>query len=395
MTAVRAGESHVLSRSLRWWHLAFGGVPLVGLLLALVFASPGSSLALALAGVAAYPLLWFTFGWRSFDDRRIGLGFTALLLAATAAAILAEPNLAVLQTLLFPFVWSRSDSTREAILLNFAVAVVVMLALIPAYGPLPAALLPAAAIAAISLTFSIAFGSWISRIAHWGEERARLLDDLTAAQDGLASAHREHGVATERERLARELHDTLTQSLTGLVMAAERAQRSARGGDPEATLTDLALIEDTARHALGEARAMLASSASVRVEGGLRVATERLAARFQRETGVLVDTRVHADLPRELEVVLLRCAQEGLANIRKHSAASSASLAIEETAAAVTLTVEDDGRGLPEENAAANSGFGVAGMRERVGLVGGTVALGARPGGGTRLTVIVPLEETP
>jgi len=114
-----------------------------------------------------------------------------------------------------------------------------------------------------------------------------------------------------------------------------------------------------------------------------------LADRFTRETGVAVEAAVQADVPRTLEVVLLRCAQEGLANVRKHAGARRVELEVTAEAGAAVLTVTDDGAGLPAEH--EGRGFGVAGMRDRVALVGGSLDLRDHAGGGARLTVRIPL----
>ena len=129
----------------------------------------------------------------------------------------------------------------------------------------------------------------------------------------------------ERGRLAREIHDTIAQSLTGLVMVAQRAGNRLEPVDGEAAASvrgDIELMEQMAREALTEARGLVASLTPVEPDAGLAEALRRLATSFERETGVAVTvTADAAGLDRELEVVLLRCAQEALANVRKHAKA--------------------------------------------------------------------------
>ena len=227
-------------------------------------------------------------------------------------------------------------------------------------------------------------GTWITRIATLSDERRELVEKLTAAQDELALLHRDAGVTDERARLAREIHDTIAQSLTGLVMLGQRARRElAGGGVQEETLE---LIETGARDALVETRSLVAASAPVELGGGLIDALDRLVGRFARETGidlgggVAVLTEMRG-LSRDDEVALLRCAQEGLANVRKHSGATRVSVAVGVDADATVLRVTDDGRGFDPERVEA--GFGLRGLRERLALVGGELRVGGADAGGS------------
>jgi signal transduction histidine kinase len=200
---------------------------------------------------------------------------------------------------------------------------------------------------------------------------------------------RDAGATAERERIAREIHDTIAQSLTSVVMLAQRARLE----QPTADST-LEMIESTARDALREARSLVAANAGLpQRDGSLADTLARLGERFTRETGVAVTTDASlAELPRGLEVVLLRCAQEGLANVRKHAHARAASVTVVQTAGAVSLRVADDGRGLAGFQPSEDNGFGLSGMRDRVGLVGGTLTVTDAAGGpGTVLTVDIPL----
>jgi signal transduction histidine kinase len=264
------------------------------------------------------------------------------------------------------------------------------------------AALQATAIETISFVFTLAMGTWISRIADAGARQRRLLQELTAAQDELAALHREAGSTSEREHLAREIHDTIAQSLTSLVMLAQRtrAQLTALPGDTSAVADSVDLIESTGRDALTEARALVASMAPVQVgDADLAHTVARLAERFGRETGIRVSVDLEGadqQLDRALEVVLLRCAQEGLANVRKHSGAGSAAVAIRGTATQVILTVTDDGRGLGDYHPDVENGFGLSGMRDRVALVGGRLDVATGPNGiGTVLRVALPLPDAP
>ena len=372
MTAVeRAVRPSALGRG---YDAAAVAVPVV--VLGIVAATSGAaSVPLTAGSLAVFVIGWFAFGRRTLDGRRGWLAFCLLLVAVCAAGALGSPAFAVFQVIAFPLAWSVPTGLRVALAVNVAVTLAV------GFGyALGTSVLEAVAVQAISLAFSLAMGSWISSIERRSEGRQVLIDRLTAAQEQVAALSRDAGVLAERERLARELHDTLTQSLTGIVMMAARA--GARHPDDAA----LGVLEDAARQAMAEARVLVAETAGVPLEGGLVVALETLAARLGREAGLEVEVDVHIEVPRGLEVVLLRCAQEGLSNVRKHAGARRVHVQVIGTDGDAVLTVADDGRG-PGDGA----GFGLGGMRDRAALVGGSAELAAATRGGSVLTVRVPL----
>ncbi|WP_448002857.1 sensor histidine kinase [Agromyces bauzanensis] len=401
-------------QNVRWWDAAAAGVALVlGGILAL---DPpyGPDDVGAWTSIAAMLVLYALLGRRLVRRQRtpLDLVHAALLAAVVGTGISFDPFMSFLQAFAYPLVWVAAAGLRTAIASNALIAVGVGAGYYVATGS--GNLLLAVGVSVFSFIFSLVLGLWFVRVAELGEERARLLAELEAAQDELAAMHRDAGVTSERERLAREIHDTLAQSLTGLVLLAQRARREigttdasgttdalgttdasgstdAAGTTPPAAET-VALIEQTAREALGEARALVAANAPVRVESDLPDALTRLAERFTRETGVRVTADVdEVRLGRDLEVVLLRCAQEALANVRKHAHATSAVLRVVARDDAVELTVADDGVGVA--GARESSGFGVSGMRERLALVGGRLALEPGDGGGTVLRATVPAPE--
>lgn len=380
------------------WDLASAALFVVTIILAFTLPPrfPGSSwlLVATAGGVAAV----YAFGARRYVSFREGRDPSPLVSGVLQTALVVllavgtsiEPTMMLLQTLVLPLIWMTSRSTRQSIVVTLLNAVVLAIAYAASGGFSPGLLVGGIVTSGLSAAFSIALGLWITRIAEWGTERQRLLAELTATQHGLESASREAGAAAERARLAREVHDTIAQSLTSIVMLAERARRD---GSPEA----LALIEDAAREALREARALVVvESPAADPSGSLAEALRRLGERFGRETGVHVAVDASpASVPRDIQVVLLRCAQEGLANVRKHAAAGSASLELTVGDDAV-LVLADDGRGLGEARRDGGQlmegdGFGLSGMRDRVGLVGGTLVVRDGATAGTTLTVRIPL----
>lgn len=363
-------------RPSRWLDAAVVTVCAVALLAIVPFTADIASLATVSGAVAAFLATWFIGGRRTIDGCGRGhLLLLAVMVAVCAVGALVSPAFAIFQGIAFPIAWMATRGLRSATAWNVAVAVAIGVG----YA-LHTSVVEALAVEGISLAFSMAMGVWITRIEETSAGRQDLIDRLTATQEQVAALHHEAGTIAERERLARELHDTFTQSLTGIVMLAERAR--ARHPDDDS----LSVLEDAARQAMTEARGLVTAGAPVPLDGGLRGALGTLAERFERETGLQVEVRVATEVPRDLEVVLLRCAQEGLANVRKHAHAASVVLLVAMEAGRAVLTVTDDGRG-----PTTGDGFGLAGMRDRLALVDGDVALGAAPGRGAALTVRVPV----
>ena len=162
------------------------------------------------------------------------------------------------------------------------------------------------------------------------------------------------------------------------------------------------LIEETARENLAEARALVAAFSPVPLASGTLVdALERLVERFARETGIRVDLQLAVDaddmtrLPPHQQVVVLRSAQEALANIRKHAQARQVHVQLDFQPDVVCLAVDDDGRGfeVPAVLAelAQHGHFGLLGMQERVWAVGGSLSVESAPGQGTRVRARLPV----
>ncbi len=371
-------------REQRWWHVAILGVAGVLTALALVNAQGEPFPVGALVTVAVIVVSWFTFGRHAEGNRTARLVFVPLLIVASGVGTAFDPSFAVVQCVVFPLLWSSVEGRSKGILASIAVAVSVGIGTWVSTGSLVQAL----AVQSISLALSIGLGIWISGIADQSHERQRLLDELRATQEKLSALDRDAGITSERERLAREIHDTIAQDLTGIVMLSQRAQRElATGGAASETL---GLLEESARTALAETRALVASGAPVALaSGGIADALRRLGERFERETGVTVAVRVDLGaVDRDSEVVLLRCAQEGLANVRKHANASAVELDAWTNAGAVGIRIADDGDGFDPET--AGDGFGLAGMRDRLALVGGALDVSSSPAG-TVLTATLPV----
>nr|WP_246400496.1 sensor histidine kinase [Jiangella mangrovi] len=240
-------------------------------------------------------------------------------------------------------------------------------------------------------------GLFITSVFIQAEKRAALIDELERARTELAQTEHSRGVLAERERLSHEIHDTLAQGFTSILTLAQ-AIEVALDRNPGAVRDRLALLEQTARDNLAEARALVSSLAPVGLQDAtLPEAIERIAARFADETGLDVAVQVDGTapvLPANVEVVLLRTAQEALTNVRKHAGARRVTVALRfrpGPAGAATVAVVDDGQGF-EPDATTRDRYGLRGMRARVEQVGGLLEIQSTPGAGTtvRATVAVP-----
>ncbi len=243
------------------------------------------------------------------------------------------------------------------------------------------------------------------------EKRLRLLDELAEANSRLENAlqenaglhaqlvaqAREAGTLDERRRMAGEIHDTLAQGLTGIITQLEAADIAR--SEPERS-RHLDLARDLARSSLAEARrSVQALRPGPLDEVRLPDALTQLAQDWQRTSGVPV--RVEVDgapitLQPALEVVLFRAAQEALANVAKHSGATSVGLTLTYTPDLVALDVLDDGSGFDINaktgaDTRTGTGYGLEAMRSRLQQVGGSLIIESTPGEGTTLSANVPI----
>ena len=218
----------------------------------------------------------------------------------------------------------------------------------------------------------------------------QMAEDLKAAQREAAKAEHAAGVAEERARLAREVHDTMAQGLSSIVLLGRAMDKQLTEGDPARETLDV--IRSTASDNLAEARRFVAeNSANTRAQTPARetlpARLERLARHAQdrqRALGEQLEVRVNAvDLPEPCASVAERVVREGLSNIVRHAGASSAVVTVDRLGATATIDVFDNGRGIngPE-------GYGLKGLRARVGEVGGELTVE-----GNVLAATLPVEE--
>jgi two-component system sensor histidine kinase UhpB len=213
--------------------------------------------------------------------------------------------------------------------------------------------------------------------------------------DRLESERRESGRRAllvqehERRRIARELHDEVGQTLTGVMLQVEGLAATI----PEPLREQLDELRETARAGTEEVRRIASRLRPEALEDlGLQSALSALATAFNEQARVRVERRLDPALPlsEEQELVVYRVAQEALTNVARHADASQVQLWLEHTEEDVVLTVRDDGQGLDSD--AMRSSHGISGMRERAMLIGAQLTLTEPPGGGTQVQLSIPLD---
>ncbi|MER8114204.1 sensor histidine kinase [Streptomyces sp. NPDC094031] len=261
--------------------------------------------------------------------------------------------------------------------------------------PDPNVLLAPPAVAAVAATVYVVMHRQAAR-------QSDLIDDLVRTRRELAATERREGTLAERERLAREIHDTLAQGLSSqrmLLQAADRLWDTAPGTAREHVRTAALITE----RGLAEARRFVRdlAPADLAEGGGLPRALRAVA---ERETAPGLTVRVHTEgtaperLPAPVESALLRIAQGALANVREHADATTATLTLTCLDDQIVLDVMDDGHGFDpagDHRTAARGegrGHGLPAIRARLRQLGGTLTIESAPGEGTALSAAIPLE---
>jgi len=203
-------------------------------------------------------------------------------------------------------------------------------------------------------------------------------------------------VVAERERLARELHDSVTQSLYSLTLLAEASQRMVGAGDLEPVREYTGRLGEIAQQALREMRLLVYQLRPLVLKrdglvGALQQRLDAVEKRAGVDARLLVEGPV--DLPVEVEDGLYRIAQEALNNALKHAVPTSVTVRIRASGGKVTLEVSDDGRGFDPERVSDEGGMGLANMRGRAERLGGDLALLSASGEGTTVRVSLEVPE--
>ncbi|MGW3850460.1 sensor histidine kinase [Streptomyces fagopyri] len=383
--------SYTWDRSFRLWDSYFATVWVATLVFVLGTGHPGWCPRVVAAALLVPLIPWYVVVGRPVlgDDppaERRALGYLAgaMTLFLPSAILVGETRL---------MTFALVPQCFMALRLRWALAAMSVINVAPVVGwallwrPVGQEVFFNSLFAVVTLVFSAAVGSWTIRVIEQSQDRAALIAELDVSRHELSRLSAAHGALAERERFSREIHDTLAQGFTSLLMLVQAVEAELDHDLPRAR-RHLSLMAETARQNLAEARALVAGGAPADLDGAsLPDALRRLAARHDATVDVTGPVRA---LPAGPEVVVLRSCQEALANARKHAGGSTdVAVALAYAVDVLTLSVRDDGCGF--DPAAPAGGYGLAGLRARAAEVGGTASVRSAPGDGTTVTVELPV----
>lgn len=257
--------------------------------------------------------------------------------------------------------------------------------------PATPAALPTLYVVGVLLVSSQAIlGGFINSLISQSSQRYRLLNELEETRFNLLKAERETAILSERQRLSREIHDTLAQDFTSIIMSLNAAKLT----ESSTAQVYLEQAEQTARDGLNDARRIVWALRLEELENNsFTEAIERLTARWSAETAIRVNSRLTGNpkpMRAEHEAALLRVTQEALHNIKKHAHAQEVNITLSYMPDLFALDIADNGIGFEQRNL---KGFGLKTMRERIEEIGGSLVIESQFGTGTTIAVSLPLEE--
>ncbi len=311
-----------------------------------------------------------------------------LLVVLWAALVIAAPSFAWCSFAVF-FLCRTAFSGRKAYLAAGAVATATAVGHFRLGGGNDIAMLLGPL--AVGLILTLIY----DRIERDAAEQRRLHEEVTLAQGRLAASERRAGTVEERERVSREIHDTVTQGLASSLLLLEAANRS---WPSPAARTDVLNASGMLRRSLADTRSLVHELASPGLDSAALPEALRMAA-AQYVPGVcLLVTGEPRPVPADVRHALLRVVQSAAANIKLHAASANATVTLGFLPGAVTLDVYDDGAGFNPQSLAPPSGaggYGLRAMRQRVERLGGEFSVESSPGGGTIVAAQLPAEEAP
>lgn len=309
---------------------------------------------------------------------------TAALVLSVGVTCTGFTHLMLIQIAAHVLVWATARRSWHAVLTSAAISAAAFIGTqvgeLGGTGIVPPSAL--AGITGLAYMASLGYGFWIRHAQQDANEQARLVEELRATRDALTAASHHAGQMAERARVSRELHDTLTQSVAALALVAAQAKQSR-------STESIDLIHEMSQSALAEARGVLSELAPAELHGDAALSLDGVVARFCRETALQIDLQADSlVLDAERELILIRCLQEGLSNVRRHANAQVVQVGLREAQGRAELVLVDDGVGPPAD---PSPGFGLRGMTERVSQFGGEVSLTGQQGGGARLRILLPI----
>lgn len=326
--------------------------------------------------------------------RRAALAWLATVTAVWALLLLLSPDFAWVAFPLF-FLHLHLLRRRHAV-----AAVAVQTGLVVAtqqlhYGSVSVAMVLGPALGAV---FAVVIALGYAALYAESEQRRRLIDDLTRTRTELAASQHQAGVLAERERLAREIHDTLAQGLSSIILLLRSAE-SAAPEDAEVTLERIDEARQSASANLAEARRFVRDlTPPALTSGSLTDALRRLCERTEGETGITCHLRLDGEpraLPGGYDIALLRAAQASLANVTTHARADTAVVTLSFLETQVTLDIYDNGVGFhprtQHPGPPGESGFGLTALHDRIDALGGRLDIESTPGAGTVVAVSLAL----
>lgn len=349
----------------------------------------------------------FAAGGTGFDPRRYGVLWLGIITALWAVLLAGSADFSWLAFPLF-FLHLHLLPRRTALLTITLMTAAVIAAQWAASGvPVPQAAVVLGP--AFGAGFAVVTGLAYQALYREAENQRRAADELRRTRAELAASQHGAGVLAERERLAREIHDTLAQGFSSIVLVARAAEKSLADGDAATAAARFALVQRTASENLAEARNFVRGLSSPQLqESSLVESLRRLCATTETSSaarGVALRCRLELDgdpveLPQPYRVTLLRAAQASLANVTDHANASNAVVTVAFLGSEVTMDIYDDGVGFDPAGVAARmkaradgSGFGIRSLQERVAALHGSLELETAPGEGTVVAVRLPLDD--
>ncbi|GAA4076227.1 sensor histidine kinase [Nonomuraea soli] len=358
------------------------------------------------AVLAAFTAAWHWFMVSSrfsrIDRPAVAVGYFVVMLALVAALIRIDSLFTVAG--LGAFVQSFTLLSGRLAYVGVAATAAVLVLARP--EPRPAAELAFSFLLAVLVASTV--GLFIQTISRQNQQRKAMIAQLKASgakmaalaeensnlQSQLLTRAREAGVLSERQRMAREIHDTIAQGLTAILTQLEVAENVI--DDVPAARSRLDTVRMLARESLNEARrSVLAMRPAPLADAQLATALEEVANTWSQTAGIPAPVSVTGEarpLHAEVEMTILRVAQEALANVAKHADAGRVAVTLSYMEDVVVLDVRDDGRGFDPQAVEPSpaGGFGLVSMRQRVTRLAGDFEIESAPDQGTGVSATVP-----